>query len=78
MGADLGCGNLTWLDAEKYRTKVLLRSLGLNGFQPLVFPEISLHFTTQQGFTGEKQLARNNRVPVPENPSLWCYAKLID
>jgi hypothetical protein len=78
MGANLGCGDLTWLDAHTYRTKIFLRSIGLNGFHPLVFPEISLHFTTQHGYSGEKQLARSYRVPVPENPSLWCYAKLID
>jgi hypothetical protein len=78
MGPDMGCGSMSWLDGKAYRTKVFVRSTRLNGFQPLVFPEISLHFTTQHGSTGERQLARSNRVPVPENPSLWCYAKLID
>ncbi|XZE34343.1 hypothetical protein SH501x_005160 [Pirellulaceae bacterium SH501] len=78
MGRDLGCGALSWLNTESYRTKVFLPSVGLNGYQPLVFPEISLYFTTQHGYTGETRLARRFGVPVPENPSLWCYARLID
>ena len=78
IGNQAGCGEAVLIDGKRIRSKVFIPVLGLHGYSPIVFPDLSIHFSCHRAKGNEQHFSRSSRMPLHENPSLWAHAKLID
>ncbi|AMV31403.1 hypothetical protein VN12_04745 [Pirellula sp. SH-Sr6A] len=78
VGTPMGCGEVALINGAMTRSKIFIPAHGLFGYSPIVFPDLSMHFSCHRPNENELHVARSSRMPVHENPSLWSHAKLID